>query len=70
MLVLSRKKGQRIHIGDEVTVTVLGVQGGTIRLGIEGPANVPIHREEVYQRIRREEPLSRSVKQQKVLKAG
>ena len=51
MLVLSRKKGERIQIGDTVSVTVLDVHGGTVRLGINAPASVPIHREEVYQRI-------------------
>ncbi len=51
MLVLSRKEGQRIQIGEEISVTVLDVRGGKVRLGIDGPACVPIHREEVYQRI-------------------
>ena len=54
MLVLSRKEGERIQIGDTVSVTVLDVRGGKVRLGIDGPASVPIHREEVYQRIRQE----------------
>jgi len=51
MLVLSRKKGQRIRISDTVTVTVLGVRGGNVQLGIEAPPSVPIHREEVHRRI-------------------
>ncbi|MEX1027661.1 MAG: carbon storage regulator CsrA [Candidatus Paceibacterota bacterium] len=54
MLVLSRKVGERIQVGPDVTLTVLGIRGGAIRLGFEGPANVPIHREEVAQRIERE----------------
>jgi carbon storage regulator len=54
MLVLSRKRGQQIQIGDNISVTVLGVHNGTVRLGFEGPADVPIHREEVHQRIVRE----------------
>ena len=51
MLVLSRKKGERIQIGDTISVTVLDVRGGKVRLGIDGPASVPIHREEVHRRI-------------------
>jgi carbon storage regulator len=51
MLILSRKQGQRIVIGDGITVTVLGVEGNRVRLGFAGPANVPIHREEVYRQI-------------------
>ena len=52
MLVLSRKRGEGIVIGDGVTVTVLDVRGGRVRLGFDGPAEVPIHREEVHERIR------------------
>jgi carbon storage regulator len=55
MLVLSRKEGQRIRIGDSVVVTVVGLSGGRVRLGIEGPVSVPIHREEVYRRIQAEQ---------------
>jgi carbon storage regulator len=51
MLVLSRKRGEGIVIGEGVTVTVLDVRGGRVRLGFDGPAEVPIHREEVHQRI-------------------
>jgi carbon storage regulator len=54
MLVLSRKQGERIQIGDSICVTVLDSRNGKVRLGIDGPASVPIHREEVYQRIRQE----------------
>ena len=54
MLVLSRKKGERIRIGDAIHLTVLEVRGGTVRLGIDGPASVPIHRAEVYRRIQAE----------------
>ena len=55
MLVLSRKEGQRIRIGESVVVTVVGLSGGRVRLGFEGPVTVPIHREEVYQRIKEEQ---------------
>jgi len=70
MLVLSRKYGERIRISDTVTLTVLEVRGGTVRLGFEAPADVPIHREEVYLRIRDERPLDRPVKRQGKLIAG
>ncbi len=52
MLVLSRKRGERIVIGGDVTLTVLGVRGSQVKLGFNGPAEVPIHREEVHQRIK------------------
>jgi len=51
MLILSRHLGESVKIGDEVTVTVLGVKGGHVRLGFTAPPNIPVHREEVYQRI-------------------
>ncbi|MEO6807996.1 MAG: carbon storage regulator CsrA, partial [Isosphaeraceae bacterium] len=52
MLVLTRKVGERIMIGDGIVVTVVRLHGDTIRLGIDAPANVPIHREEVARRLR------------------
>ena len=54
MLVLSRLPGEQIRIGDEITVTVLEVQGDKVRVGIEAPRDVSIHRREVYDAIRRE----------------
>jgi len=54
MLVLQRKEGQRIIIGGAVAVTVLEVQNGRVKLGVEGPPEVPIHREEVFRRIQQE----------------
>ena len=50
MLVLSRKVGERVQIGSEIEVTVLGVQGGRVKLGFAGPPEVPIRREELVQR--------------------
>lgn len=47
MLILTRKVGESIHIGDDVKVTVLGVKGGQMRIGIDAPNDVPIHREEL-----------------------
>jgi len=51
MLILSRHLGESVKIGDEVTVTVLGVKGGHVRLGFTAPPNIAVHREEVYERI-------------------
>lgn len=54
MLILTRRTGESVKIGDEVTVTVLGVKGGQVRLGFTAPPNVAVHREEVYERIKAE----------------
>jgi carbon storage regulator len=51
MLVLSRKFGEAIVIGDSITVTVLDVQGDRVRLGVSAPHEVPVHRDEVYRKI-------------------
>ena len=51
MLILTRKSGERIRIGDDVTITVLRVESGQVRIGIEAPREVPVHREEIYQKI-------------------
>jgi carbon storage regulator len=51
MLVLSRKRGERIVIGEHVTVTVLDVRGDRVKLGFAAPAEMPIHREEIYWRM-------------------
>jgi carbon storage regulator len=63
MLILSRRLGESVKIGDEVTVTVLGVKGGQVRLGFTAPPNVAVHREEVYERIRAETTASISKKE-------
>lgn len=55
MLVLSRKQDEKIIIGDSITLMVISIQGDKVRLGIEAPRNVSIHREEVYQAIQREQ---------------
>lgn len=49
MLILTRRQGQALFIGDEVSVTVLGVRGGQVRLGVQAPRDIAIHREEVAQ---------------------
>jgi carbon storage regulator len=54
MLILTRRVGETLMIGDSVSVTVLGVKGNQVRIGINAPKDVAVHREEIYQRIKRE----------------
>jgi carbon storage regulator len=54
MLILTRRIGEKLVIGDNVLVTILGVKGNQIRVGIEAPPEVQVHREEIYQRILKE----------------
>jgi carbon storage regulator len=55
MLILTRRVGETVMIGSDVTVTVLGVKGNQVRVGINAPRDVAVHREEIFERIRREE---------------
>jgi carbon storage regulator len=55
MLILTRRMGETVVIGDDVTVTVLGVKGNQVRLGVNAPKQVAVHREEIYERIKREQ---------------
>ena len=54
MLILTRRVGETVMIGDDVTVTVLGVKGNQVRIGVNAPKNVAVHREEIFERIKRE----------------
>lgn len=55
MLILTRRIGETLMIGDEVTVTVLGVKGNQVRLGVNAPKETEVHREEIYEKVQREE---------------
>jgi carbon storage regulator len=55
MLILTRRVGETLMVGDEVTVTVLGVKGNQVRIGVNAPRDVAVHREEIYERIKREQ---------------
>ncbi len=54
MLILTRRVGETLMIGDEIEVTVLGVKGNQVRVGVKAPKDVSVHREEIYDRIREE----------------
>lgn len=55
MLILTRRQGETVMVGSEVTITILGVKGNQVRIGIQAPKAVEVHREEIYRRIQREQ---------------
>ena len=55
MLILTRRVGETVMIGNDITVTILGVKGNQVRVGINAPKDVAVHREEIYERIKREQ---------------
>jgi carbon storage regulator len=59
MLILTRRVGETVIIGDNVTVAIVGVKGSQVRVGINAPKDVVVHRKEIYERIRHEQPRGR-----------
>lgn len=55
MLILTRRVGETLMVGDDITVTVLGLKGNQVRIGVNAPKNVDVHREEIYERIKAEQ---------------
>jgi len=61
MLILTRRVGETVVIGDDVTVTVLGVKGNQVRLGVNAPKEIAVHRQEIFERIQKEQAAAAEV---------
>jgi carbon storage regulator len=70
MLILTRRPGESIHLGDKIKITVLGVQGKQIKIGLEVPQEMPVYREEVYLRVLEQNRMALEADQQDVLAAA
>jgi carbon storage regulator len=70
MLILTRRPGESIHLGDKIKVTVLGVQGKQIKIGLDVPQEMPVYREEVYLRVLEQNRLALETNQQDVMAAA
>ena len=57
MLILTRRVNQKLMVGDDVTVTVLSISGNQVRIGVAAPRHVPVHREEIYDKVKRQKSL-------------
>lgn len=70
MLILTRKLGEKINIGDDITITLVEIKGAQVKLGIEAPKHIEIHRQEIYERIKDENLNSSDINDSDLLKAA